>query len=695
MRYLMLLSTLALAAVLATCDGGGDGGTTPDADGGDAAALVDSMAPTPRPCDAEPEILTTPDGVEFVRTPDACFEGLPDWPYAPHYVEIDGLRQAYVDEGPAEGPVVLLLHGQPSWSYLYRKMIPVLADAGFRVIAMDHLGMGRSDKPIHVAAYSYLGHNDRLERFIEALELQDIGIFVQDWGSLIALRVAGLHPEWFSHIAVGDGMLPLFPAGLEPFPPVEDPDEVLDIESPFALMPAQQAPVYDGCEPISGIESGYFGAWMIYAMKAAAFHASEVVEAMTWFDLPEDVEAAYDAPFPSRIYMAGPRTFPSLVNEVPGTTEEAWEGLRSFEKPFITIWAANDPGNLGQCETQETLISAIPGAAGWPHARLPEASHFLQDDQGAQIAQRLVRFLSGDVVPLTRESHYCEILLVEGTPEEFSAVVYGTQHLNECPAAAWDALDPDAIQADTGAAMVKMNGPRLWMTDSVIGHRAASGGQQETFGDLLMNLLATVEVSGGQAVGPYQEAPVQRSTTYVFNAGQEVYELTDPGGEVYVLQAMSQIVDPDLTPDALPDLGAQLALPDDWTYTARTLQEPLVMRAIGEAVVIQDELENTYQRVGPADTTPSETLPVLQDGTGTVCTSDAACEGFEASTCLSLQGTGYCTIEGCEAGDCGAPYLCCHDCDEALASLLPFEGSACLPGAATGQLTTMAGCTCD
>ena len=119
------------------------------------------------PCDSEPVIRTTGAGVDFVRTPDSCFDSLPNWPYAPEYVEIDGLRQAYVDEGPADGPVVLLLHGQPSWSYLYRKMIPVLVDTGYRVVAMDHLGMGRSDKPIDIASYSYLGHSDRLERFIE------------------------------------------------------------------------------------------------------------------------------------------------------------------------------------------------------------------------------------------------------------------------------------------------------------------------------------------------------------------------------------------------------------------------------------------------------------------------------------------------------------------------------------------------
>jgi len=130
---------------------------------------------TPLECDSEPEIMTTSDGVRFVRTPDERFENLPDFPYEAKYVEIDGLRQGYVDEGPADADPVLLLHGQPSWSYLYRKMIPVLAEGGQRVIAMDHIGMGRSDKPIDIKYYSYLGHIDRLEKFIAALDLQRRG----------------------------------------------------------------------------------------------------------------------------------------------------------------------------------------------------------------------------------------------------------------------------------------------------------------------------------------------------------------------------------------------------------------------------------------------------------------------------------------------------------------------------------------
>jgi haloalkane dehalogenase len=165
------------------------------------------------------------------------------------------------------------------------------------------------------------------------------------------------------------------------------------MESAFDAIPAQQPPFYDGCESRLP-DTGDFGSWMVYSMKAEGFHASEVVEAITWFDLPEDVEAAYDAPFPSRIYLAGPRTFPSLVNEVPGTTDDAWVGLRAFDKPFLTLWASNDPGNLGQCATQQFLIDNIPGAEGQPHDRLPESSHFLQDDQGEEIASRMVEWLN-------------------------------------------------------------------------------------------------------------------------------------------------------------------------------------------------------------------------------------------------------------------------------------------------------------
>ena len=352
---------------------------------------------TPVVCDSEPVVRTTADGVDFVRTPTACLESLPGFPYELKSVEIDGLRQGYVDEGPADADPVLLLHGQPSWSYLYRKMIPVLVDAGHRVIAMDHVGMGYSDKPTDIEYYTYLGHGDRLEKFINALGLRNITLFVQDWGSLIGLRIAGENPDWFARIVVGDGTLPLVPEGFEPYPRVENPDEIdTELEFVFGLIPPQQPRFYDDeCNLIIGAGSD-FGAWMEYSMKAAAFHPAEVLEALTWFDMPSDEEAAYDAPFPSRIYMAGPRTFPSLVNQLGGETQDAWAGLMSYEKPFLTIWSSNDPGTLGSCATQQNLIDNIPGAEGQPHVRLPESSHFLQDDQGPEIAGRIVDFIAAN-----------------------------------------------------------------------------------------------------------------------------------------------------------------------------------------------------------------------------------------------------------------------------------------------------------
>ncbi len=340
------------------------------------------------------DTLTTAEGVQFVRTPDEHFANLSDWPYPYQYVEINGLRQAYAEAGPADGEVVLLLHGQPSWSYLYRKMIPILADAGYRVIAMDHLGFGRSDKPIDIDAYSYLGHYNRIVRFIELLNLRDINLFAQDWGAVIGLRIVGLNSDWFKRVTIGNGFFPNLPAGTTVYPPVENPDSTEDIPSIFTRYTPQQVPYFDNCERL--IEEFDFAEWMVYAMKARSFKASEVLEAWTWFDLSPEVEAAYDAPFPNRTYMAGARMFPSLLNEVPGLTQEAWIGLATFQKPFLTIWGANDPLDLGNCELQQSLIDNIPGASGQPHHRFPDASHYLQSDQGEEIARRLLEFFTLD-----------------------------------------------------------------------------------------------------------------------------------------------------------------------------------------------------------------------------------------------------------------------------------------------------------
>ena len=365
-----------------------------------ASAQLASSLPFPLE-DHELEVQTTSAGVAFVRTPDEFFQGLPEWPYEPKYVEIDGLRQGYVDEGPADGEVVLLLHGQPSWSYLYRKMIPVFVDAGYRVIAMDHLGMGRSDKPIDLDYYTYQGHVDRLYAFIVELDLWNITTFVQDWGSLIGLNVIGNHPERFARVAVGDGMLPVVPEGEVLFELPENPEQGANqFQLLLQMIPDQQPEFFDEDGELIGFMQGmssadgssYFGNWIYFSRDDEDFRASMVVEALTYFPLSDEEEAAYDAPFPARIAMGGPRSFPGLANTLGGATQSAWAGLLAFEKPFITIWASNDPGNLGSEELQQLLIDAIPGATGQAHTRLPQASHFLQDDQGDEIARRMIAF---------------------------------------------------------------------------------------------------------------------------------------------------------------------------------------------------------------------------------------------------------------------------------------------------------------
>lgn len=367
--------------------------------------LLASSEPAEASCleNIDGDVLITESGVEYVQTPDECFKDLTDWSYETQYVEIDGLKQAYIEAGSGEsGETILLLHGQPSWSYLYRKMIPILVEEGHRVIAMDHLGFGRSDKPIDPDYYSYINHVERLEIFIEELELEDATLFVQDWGSLIGLQVVGTNPDWFKRLVVGNGYLPTFPADSIPFP---EPERTRLTRTLFhqaiTNMPAQQEPL-DRETFDTELDTGdeYFGVWIDYALNDERFRPEMIVEAATYFDLTPDEEAGYAAPFPSRLYMAGTRAFPGLVNELPGVTDKGWEGLAQFNKPFLTIWGDNDSGNLGDPTIQKELIDHIPGSRGWDHVRLEEAGHFLQDDQGEEIARLINEFISQSVTEL-------------------------------------------------------------------------------------------------------------------------------------------------------------------------------------------------------------------------------------------------------------------------------------------------------
>jgi pimeloyl-ACP methyl ester carboxylesterase len=336
-------------------------------------------------------------GIAFVRTPDERFENLPGYPFKPNYVEIDGLRLHYIDEGPKEGEVVLMLHGQPSWSYLYRKMIPPIAKDGYRVIAVDLIGMGRSDKPIELGIHTYEQHIKWIKKFINALNLKNITLFCQDWGSLIGLRIAGDDSYLFSRIVVANGTLPIIKKGTNPFRvknPVKIDCELENFkfgESWFSNIVyseyREKLPIF--IQRIIRVVS--FQSWINYALTAPDFAPSKIVEYVTVNTLTDEEAAAYDAPYPSLIYKAAIRTFPSMIAAVEEQNVNAWENLGKFQKPFLFLAGKSDK-NLGSEENQNMFIQYIPGAKDQPHERL-NAHHFIQEDIGEILADRIIKFV--------------------------------------------------------------------------------------------------------------------------------------------------------------------------------------------------------------------------------------------------------------------------------------------------------------
>lgn len=295
------------------------------------------------------------ESMKTIRTEDSRFEKLPGYDFESHYVGIDGLRMHYVDEGPADAAPVLLLHGEPSWSYLYRKMIPLIASAGSRVIAPDLIGFGKSDKPTAQADYSYSGHVAWMREFIEALDLSDITLFCQDWGSLIGLRVAAENPDRFARIAVGNGGMP---TGDEEFPKA-------------------------------------FKLWRAFARWSPWFPIGRIIQAGTVNELTKEEMAAYDAPFPSAKYKAGARAFPALVPTEPDNVasednRRAWEMLSRFEKPFLTTFSNRDPVTRGG---ERPFQDRVPGAKTVDAVKIRNAGHFLQEDKGEELAEVLIGFV--------------------------------------------------------------------------------------------------------------------------------------------------------------------------------------------------------------------------------------------------------------------------------------------------------------
>jgi pimeloyl-ACP methyl ester carboxylesterase len=347
------------------------------------------------PDDKNIQVFETNDGIKYVITPEDRFENLPDFPYEPNYANIDGLRMHYIDDGLKDAQVVLMLHGQPSWAYLYRKMIPIIVNADFRAIAVDHIGMGRSDKPIDIGVHTFEQHVAWQKRFILSLELKDITLFCQDWGSLIGLRVAGDLPDLFARIVVANGTLPVLKKGSNPFKvpnPVVIDQNLGDFSS--ILPKRREESVGQIKQKIAQlIWARFFQKWIFYALTAPDFTPSQIIQTASHEELSPSELAAYDAPYPSFIYKAAVRTFPSMVAAIEENNVSAWENLGKYEKPFLFLGGELDH-NMGRMENQFKLTQHIPGAKGQNHERYPNAAHFIQEDEGIALGNKVVEFMT-------------------------------------------------------------------------------------------------------------------------------------------------------------------------------------------------------------------------------------------------------------------------------------------------------------
>lgn len=288
--------------------------------------------------------------MQVYRTPDERFAALPDFPFAPHYLTLQsGLRLHYIDEGPRDGPPVLLLHGEPTWSYLWRHMIPLLTAQGFRVLAPDLIGFGRSDKVLGQASYSYAGQVDWIREWFERLELTDVTLGCQDWGSLIGLRLVAELPERFAAVALSNGGLP------------------------------------DGQEPPRA-----FAIWRAFAKYSPFFPIGGIVKRGTRRPLSDAEIAAYDAPFPTKASKAAARAYPPLVpfkgNIAVPDQLRAWEVFRKWSKPFLCCFSNQDPITRGG---DAVWLERVPGTRGVPHCTL-HGGHFIQEDDPEGFAQAII-----------------------------------------------------------------------------------------------------------------------------------------------------------------------------------------------------------------------------------------------------------------------------------------------------------------
>lgn len=297
--------------------------------------------------------------MQVLRTPDERFAGLADYPFAPHYLTVtdaDGtdLRIHYIDEGPRDAPPVLLMHGEPSWSYLYRKFVPLLVAKGYRVIAPDLIGFGKSDKPAARTDYTYERHVAWMSDWLTALDADDITLFCQDWGGLIGLRLVAAFPDRFARLVIANTGLPVG----------------------------------------TGSSEG-FNAWLAFSQNVPQFPVGFIVNGGTTRDLAPAEIAAYDAPFPDERYKEGARQFPTLVPITPehasvAENRAAWAVLEHFDKPVLTAFSDNDAVTRGG---EKAFIDRIPGAHGQAHTIIAGGGHFLQEDRPDEICALIDSFI--------------------------------------------------------------------------------------------------------------------------------------------------------------------------------------------------------------------------------------------------------------------------------------------------------------
>jgi haloalkane dehalogenase len=300
--------------------------------------------------------------MKVLRTPDEQFANLPEFPFAPHYASVtaaDGteLRVHSLDEGPRDAAPVLLMHGEPSWSFLYRRVIPVLVAAGHRVIAPDLVGFGRSDKPADIADYSYAAHVAWMSELVfDVLDLRDATFFGQDWGGLIGLRLVAAQPDRFARVVIGNTGLPTGDGNL----------------------------------------TDAFFAWQKFAAETPELPIGQIINFGTLTDLAPEVIAAYDAPFPDDDSKAGARVFPKLVPSTPDDPERdanlaAWTVLEQYTKPFLCAFSDGDPITGGG---DAEFRRRVPGTQGLEHVTIAGGGHFLQEDCGPELGRVIAEFIA-------------------------------------------------------------------------------------------------------------------------------------------------------------------------------------------------------------------------------------------------------------------------------------------------------------